>query len=66
VDALREVKKHIGIPVFGLGGIGPDNIQEVMRAGADGVAMISAIFAAGDIKRASTSIIGRIGESLEQ
>ncbi|HSB34073.1 MAG TPA: thiamine phosphate synthase [Nitrospirota bacterium] len=56
VEALREAKRHIRIPVFGLGGIRPDNIPEVMMAGADGVAMISAIFAARDIRKTALEI----------
>jgi thiamine-phosphate pyrophosphorylase len=56
VDALREVKGQINIPVFGLGGIRIDSIPEVLRTGADGVAMISAIFAVEDIQRAAETI----------
>jgi thiamine-phosphate pyrophosphorylase len=55
-DALRAVKKQVRIPVFGLGGIRMDNVPEVMRAGADGIAMISAIFAAEDIMLAAKQI----------
>ena len=59
-DALRAVKKLVRIPVFGLGGIRTDNIPEVMQAGADGIAMISAIFAAGDIKKSAIEVIKAI------
>jgi thiamine-phosphate pyrophosphorylase len=55
--ALGEIKKKAGIPVFGLGGIRMDNIPDVMRAGADGIAMISAIFAAEDIQAAAQGIV---------
>ena len=57
VDALRDVKGRIGIPVLGLGGIRMENIPDVMQAGADGVAMISAIFAADDIQAAAQGIV---------
>jgi thiamine-phosphate pyrophosphorylase len=50
VDTLRRVKSAVSIPVFGIGGIKLDRVQEVMEAGADGVALISAILAAQDIK----------------
>jgi len=50
VDTLRRVKSAVSIPVFGIGGIKLDRVQEVMEAGADGVALICAILAAQDIK----------------
>ncbi len=56
-DALREVKKLVGIPVFGLGGIKRENLREVMNAGADGIAMISAIFGAEDVRAAAENIV---------
>ena len=62
VEALRLVKKNVRIPVFGLGGIKSENIAQVMRAGADGVAMISAILAADDIQTAAELMNLRIGD----
>lgn len=59
-DALCDVKGRINIPVFGLGGIKGDNIHTVLQAGADGIAMISAILAAEDIRSAAEEIIGRV------
>ncbi len=53
IDKLREVSKAVSIPIYALGGIKGDNIEEVLSVGAYGVAMISAIMAAKDIKRSS-------------
>lgn len=61
LEALPDVKKHVCIPVFGLGGIKTGNMHDVMAAGADGVAMISAIFAADDIKAATENLIENLG-----
>lgn len=61
-DALRDVKKLVRIPVFGLGGISRDNCAGVLKAGADGIALISAIFAADDIQKAAEDINRRISE----
>lgn len=66
IDALRNVKQHIRIPVFGLGGIKRGNIQDVLAAGADGVAMISAVLASGDIKVAAEEMNRIINESLKR
>jgi thiamine-phosphate pyrophosphorylase len=38
--ALREACKAVRIPVFALGGIGPDNLANCLHAGAHGVAAI--------------------------
>ncbi|MDY0213864.1 MAG: thiamine phosphate synthase [Desulfuromonadaceae bacterium] len=48
VERLREVCAAVNIPVFALGGINPHNQAEVHQAGASGIALISAIFAAPD------------------
>lgn len=48
IGALSEVCSRLGIPVFGLGGIGEERVGEVMRAGAAGIALIRAILEADD------------------
>jgi len=49
-DIIRGVKSRISIPVFAVGGIKLDRIKEVTEAGAAGVAVISAILEARNIK----------------
>lgn len=60
VEAIRAIKDHVRISVFGLGGIKSENIFQVMQAGADGVAMISAILSADDIQKAAEDIMIRV------
>jgi thiamine-phosphate pyrophosphorylase len=43
---LAEVARAVRIPVVAIGGITPERVPEVRRAGAQGVAVISAILAA--------------------
>jgi thiamine-phosphate pyrophosphorylase len=45
---VRKLRPQIGVPLIGIGGITPDNVGHVIRAGADGVAVISAVCAAPD------------------
>jgi thiamine-phosphate pyrophosphorylase len=45
-----------GMPVIGIGGITAGNAGELIRAGAQGVAVISAIFAEDDIERAAREL----------
>jgi thiamine-phosphate pyrophosphorylase len=50
VDMLRQVKSRVSIPVLAIGGIKTNAVHEVVSAGADGVAVISGILAAEDIR----------------
>jgi thiamine-phosphate pyrophosphorylase len=58
---LREVRSMVRVPLVGIGGITLDNVEEVIRAGADGVAVISAVCAAPDPTDASRRFLARIG-----
>ncbi len=53
LDMLRKIRQAVAIPVIAIGGIEPKNVQDVIRAGADGVAVISAVVSAPDITRAA-------------
>ena len=56
LDTLSKVSGTIKIPVFAIGGIKRDRIEKVKKAGAFGVAMISEIFGAEDIKERANEI----------
>jgi len=45
---VRKLRADIGVPLVGIGGITHDNVADVIRAGADGVAVISAVCGAPD------------------
>lgn len=57
VDIIREARKRVSIPVFAIGGIKPDSVREVREAGADGVAVISAILGAEDIEKTTEDFL---------
>ncbi|HYA31419.1 MAG TPA: thiamine phosphate synthase [Thermodesulfovibrionales bacterium] len=44
VELLHEIRRHVKIPVVAIGGISLENLSSVLDAGADGVAVASAIF----------------------
>lgn len=48
LDGVRVVCEAVRVPVIAIGGITAANAGDVMRAGADGVAVIGAIFDAED------------------
>ena len=49
IEMLREIKRQVRIPVVAIGGITAENIRPVLEAGADAVAVSSAILR-GDIE----------------
>lgn len=53
VDALKGMRAMISIPIVAIGGITFGNIDEVLEAEADGVAVISAVANAPDMKEAT-------------
>lgn len=57
---VRELRPRVPVPLVGIGGITPDNVGEVIRAGADAVAVISAVCAAPDPARATRQFLDRI------
>lgn len=57
---LREVKEAISIPVVAIGGITADNAADVVAAGADSIAVISAVVGAEDVEGAARRLSGAI------
>ncbi len=62
LEAMRGVKSVVKLPVFGIGGIKSGNVGRVIEAGADGIAMISAILAADDIRKAAEEVLAQIDQ----
>jgi thiamine-phosphate pyrophosphorylase len=61
LEGLARICAAVKIPVVAIGGIGLANAADVMKAGAAGIAVISAILAQKDIKAASESLRAQIG-----
>jgi thiamine-phosphate pyrophosphorylase len=59
-DLVRKLRGEIRAPLVGIGGITPDNVGEVIRAGAAGVAVISAVCAAADPAHATRRFLDAI------
>ena len=55
-ETLRAICNAVTIPVVAIGGIGQENVEQLMGSGIAGVAVISAIFAQKDIKEATVSL----------
>jgi len=48
LDSVAEICSSVDIPVYGIGGIDEKNAASVLKAGAEGVCMISALMTADD------------------
>lgn len=57
LDVLRQIKAAVPIPLVAIGGINADNIAQVMQAGADAAAVVSAICGAPDVVGAARNIV---------
>jgi len=60
IARLKEIRESVNIPIVAIGGINENNLEEVLRAGADGVAVISAVVSAPDITEACRKLKNKI------
>ena len=66
-ELLRKACKTLNIPIFAIGGINPENVEDVLKLGVHGVAVISSVFNSGDpyenVKRLREKIYRFFGEN---
>lgn len=60
-DTLRAISAAVEIPVAAIGGITPDNLRALNGSGAEGVAVVSSLFAAKDIRAAAAKLYDLCG-----
>ena len=57
---LREIVSSVSIPAVAIGGISYDNVCEIKGSSVSGVAVVSAIFGAEDIEKATALLKERV------
>lgn len=62
VEKLKEITGAVSIPVVAIGGINSKNLMELAGSGVDGVAVVSAIFAAEDPGQATALLLAQARE----
>jgi thiamine-phosphate pyrophosphorylase len=60
VEGLRAIRPHTSLPVFAIGGITLDLVAPVLQAGANGVAVISALAGSTDVAGTARAFIERL------
>ncbi|MBQ2692988.1 MAG: thiamine phosphate synthase [Clostridia bacterium] len=63
-DTVKAICEAVSIPVIAIGGISKDNVGQLAGLGLDGIAVISAIYAADDLKAATEDLKSRTVEAL--
>lgn len=62
IDAIRMIRDSITVPIIAIGGISDENVADVIKGGADGAAVISAILSSTDIKKSISKFKERMRE----
>ncbi len=60
LEGLRAIRKAVNLPLVAIGGINRDNAAEVVRAGADGLAVVSAVMAAASPRLAVAELLEQV------
>lgn len=63
LEGLVRARRMTGLPLVAIGGINESNVAEVIRAGADGLAVVSAVCAAPDPEQAARRLRRLIEET---
>ena len=63
LEGLRQIDETVTLPLVGIGGLNQNNAGDVIRSGADGVAVVSAIVAAEDPEQAARNLKSTIEEA---
>jgi thiamine-phosphate pyrophosphorylase len=57
IATIGKIKKETGLPIVAIGGINKGNLREVINAGADSAAVISAIMGTENIEKATRELV---------
>ncbi|SHH57829.1 thiamine-phosphate pyrophosphorylase [Caloranaerobacter azorensis DSM 13643] len=66
IKMIEEIKRNVKIPVIALGGINHENIDKVLSAGADGIAVMSYIMASEEPFLSAKKLKMKINEFLSK
>lgn len=58
LQLIKSIRNHVNIPIIALGGINPQNKNQVLAAGADGIAVMSFIMQSSDPFEAARQLKG--------
>jgi thiamine-phosphate pyrophosphorylase len=56
LSLIEEITRSVRVPVLAIGGVSAARVEEVVRAGASGVAVVAAVLAAADRQEAAAEL----------
>jgi len=56
IEGLMSVRAAVDVPIVAIGGLTRHNIEDTVKAGADGIAVISAVASADDMEKAAQEL----------
>ncbi len=62
-EGLAAIRAMTQLPIVAIGGVGPANAERLIRAGADGLSVVSALMAASDPAGAARALIETIARA---
>ena len=65
-EQLREIVSSVSVPAVAIGGINYDNVCEIKGSSVSGIAVISAVFGADDIEKATALLKERVKAVVEK
>ncbi|MCI9487265.1 MAG: thiamine phosphate synthase [Lachnospiraceae bacterium] len=65
-EELERICRSVPVPAVAIGGISPENVGELAGGGMDGIAVVSALFGAEDVRRAAAELKERAREVVGQ
>lgn len=65
-ETLQEICDKVSIPVVAIGGINRENVTQLAGSGIDGIAVVSAIFAAEDIEKATAELAEKVRQTVKE
>ncbi|MDO4863916.1 MAG: thiamine phosphate synthase [Ruminococcus sp.] len=63
-EQLREIAASVRLPICAIGGITAENVGEISGCGQRGIAVVSAVFAADDVRAAAELLRGKAEEGI--
>ena len=66
LTGVNQIRQAVAVPVVGIGGLDATNSAEVIQAGADGVAVVSAIVGADDPELAARQLRALIDQAKQK
>ena len=60
LEIIKQAKKHLKIPFFPIGGINLENLDQLINAGSNRMALGSAVICANDVKAATRELAEKI------